>query len=54
MRPGRHGSPCGFEGFPADNTRFLLAVLTREKAFHERIYRPLREAREFQPEAKRD
>ncbi len=48
------GSPCGYEGFLADNARFLLAVLTREAAFHDRMYRPLREAREFQAELKRD
>jgi hypothetical protein len=36
-----NGDPCGYEGFLADNARFLLAVLTRNAAFRNRLYRPL-------------
>ncbi|MCX5771946.1 MAG: hypothetical protein NTZ09_16975 [Candidatus Hydrogenedentes bacterium] len=36
-----NGDPCGYEGFLADNARFLLAVLTRNPQFRERLYRPL-------------
>jgi len=36
-----NGEPCGYEGFLADNARFLLAVLTRDPQFRERLYRPL-------------
>jgi len=35
------GKPAGYEGFLADNARFLLAVLTRNRAFRDRLYRPL-------------
>lgn len=35
------GTPCGYEGFLADNARFLLAVLTREDSFRQHLYRPL-------------
>lgn len=37
-----NGAPCGYEGYLADNARFLLAVLTRNPEFRERMYRPLR------------
>ena len=37
-----NGDPCGYEGFLADNARFLLAVPTRDPQFRERLYRPLR------------
>ncbi len=36
-----NGQPCGYEGFLADNWRFLLAVLTRQPEFRARLYRPL-------------
>jgi hypothetical protein len=36
-----NGEPCGYEGFLADNWRFLLAVLTRQKEYRDRLYRPL-------------
>lgn len=36
-----NGEPCGYEGFLADNWRFLLAVLTRQPEFRARLYRPL-------------
>lgn len=36
-----NGDPCGYEGFLADNARFLLAVLTRHVEFRHRLYRPL-------------
>jgi hypothetical protein len=36
------GKPAGYEGFLADNARFLLAVLTRQAKFREQLYRPLR------------
>lgn len=39
-----NGDPCGYEGYLADNARFLLAVLTRHEKFRERMYRPLRVA----------
>jgi hypothetical protein len=38
------GKPCGYEGYLADNFRFLQAVLLREKVFRDRLYRPLGEA----------
>ncbi|HOD49758.1 MAG TPA: hypothetical protein PKY01_11455 [Candidatus Hydrogenedentes bacterium] len=39
-----NGDPCGYEGYLADNARFLLAVLTRHADFRERMYRPLHAA----------
>ncbi|MCR4414643.1 MAG: hypothetical protein NUV77_19675, partial [Thermoguttaceae bacterium] len=35
------GKPSGYEGYLADSFRFLQAVLLREPAFRERLYRPL-------------
>jgi hypothetical protein len=35
------GNPSGYEGYLADNYRFLQAVLLREKEFRDRLYRPL-------------
>lgn len=35
------GKPAGYEGYLADSYRFLQAVLLREPAFRERLYRPL-------------
>jgi hypothetical protein len=35
------GEPAGYEGYLADSFRFLQAVLLREPAFRERLYRPL-------------
>lgn len=35
------GEACGYEGYLADSFRFLQAALLREKAFRERLYRPL-------------
>ncbi len=35
------GEPAGYEGYLADSFRFLQAVLLREAAFRERLYRPL-------------
>lgn len=35
------GRPAGYEGYLADSFRFLQAVLLREQAFRERLYRPL-------------
>ncbi len=36
------GKPSGYEGYLADSFRFLQAVLLREAAFREKLYRPLR------------
>jgi hypothetical protein len=36
-----NGEPCGYEGYLADNARFLLAVLIRKKEFRQRMYRPM-------------
>ena len=36
------GKPFGYEGYLADSFRFLQAVLLREPAFRDRLYRPLR------------
>jgi len=36
-----NGEPCGYEGFLADNWRFLLAVLIRQPEFRARLHRPL-------------
>lgn len=38
------GRPSGYEGYLADSYRFLQAVLLREPAFREKLYRPLRAA----------
>ena len=38
-----NGNPTGYEGYLADSFRFLQAVLLREAAFRDRLYRPLRE-----------
>jgi hypothetical protein len=38
------GRPSGYEGYLADSFRFLQAVLLREPAFRERLYRPLEKA----------
>jgi len=46
------GAPCGYEGYLADNARFLLAVLTRQADFRERMYRPLSAAGEARSETK--
>jgi hypothetical protein len=35
------GRPSGYEGYLADSFRFLQAVLLREAAFRDRLYRPL-------------
>jgi hypothetical protein len=35
------GAPAGYEGFLADNARFLLAVLTRHGEFRAKLLRPL-------------
>jgi len=35
------GKPAGYEGYLADNFRFLQAVLLREPKFRARLYRPL-------------
>lgn len=35
------GKPSGYEGYLADSFRFLQAVLLRERAFRDRLYRPL-------------
>jgi hypothetical protein len=35
------GEPAGYEGYLADSFRFLQAVLLREEAFRDRLYRPL-------------
>ena len=35
------GRPSGYEGYLADSFRFLQAVLLREQAFRDRLYRPL-------------
>lgn len=35
------GKPAGYEGYLADSYRFLQAVLLREAAFRDRLYRPL-------------
>jgi hypothetical protein len=35
------GRPSGYEGYLADSFRFLQAVLLREKALRDRLYRPL-------------
>ncbi len=35
------GQPSGYEGYLADSFRFLQAVLLREAAFRNRLYRPL-------------
>ncbi len=35
------GAPAGYEGFLADNARFLLAILTRHESFRGRLLRPL-------------
>jgi hypothetical protein len=35
------GNPSGYEGYLADNFRFLQAVLLRESTFRARFYRPL-------------
>jgi len=36
-----NGKPSGYEGYLADSFRFLQAVLLREQAFRDRLYRPL-------------
>jgi hypothetical protein len=36
-----NGNPTGYEGYLADNYRFLQAVLLREPSFRARYYRPL-------------
>ncbi|MBN2290816.1 MAG: hypothetical protein JXM70_00230 [Pirellulales bacterium] len=36
-----NGNPTGYEGYLADSFRFLQAVLLREPAFRQRLYRPL-------------
>jgi hypothetical protein len=35
------GKPAGYEGYLADSFRFLQAVLLREPAFRDRLYRPM-------------
>lgn len=35
------GRPCGYEGFLADTTQFLLAALTRNAVFRDRLLRPV-------------
>ena len=35
------GNPTGYEGYLADNYRFLQAILLREPSFRSRYYRPL-------------
>jgi hypothetical protein len=35
------GKPSGYEGYLADSFRFLQAVLLREPAFREKLYRPM-------------
>jgi hypothetical protein len=35
------GKPAGYEGYLADNYRFLQAVLLRESVFRQRLYHPL-------------
>src|SRR5205814_7445692 len=35
------GQPSGYEGYLADSFRFLQAVLLREPAFRQKLYRPM-------------
>ena len=39
------GRPCGYEGYLADNFRFLQAVLLRDDQHRRRLYRPMQQER---------